>query len=228
MARVDPAIGLRRTRNARRWTSRNISLLVLLAWSSGCAPVPPDAAVPNGDARIYVVGRGWHTDIGLPVEEVPGPLGSLEKGFPGVRFMVFGFGERAYYMMHQEGSGEMLSALFPSKSAILLTALRASPNEAFADHRVVTLRLTQSGVDRIATEIWQSLEKRDGAAVPLADGPYAGSVFYGSDETYDAFHTCNTWTAHLLRDAGFPIETHVVFADQVIQQAAQIAAMQLR
>jgi uncharacterized protein (TIGR02117 family) len=205
-----------------------VTALLLLASLSGCALVPPDAVVPNGPARIYVIGRGWHTDIGLPVDEVSGPLASLESGFPGVRLMVFGFGERAYYMAHEEGSGEMLSALFPSKSAILLTALRASPNEAFADHRVVTLRLTQSGVDRIASEIWQSLEKRDAAAVRLADGPYAGSVFYASDETYDALYTCNTWTAHLLRDAGFPVDTQVVFAGQVIPQVAQIAEMQSR
>lgn len=190
--------------------------------------MPPNAVVPNGAARIYVVGRGWHTDIGLPVGEVSGPLASLESAFPGVRFMVFGFGERAYYMAHDEGSGEMLAALFPSKSAILLTALRASPNEAFSDHRVVTLSLTQSGVDRIATEIWQSLEKHDGAAVLLANGPYVGSVFYASGETYDAFYTCNTWTAHLLRDAGFPVDAHVLFADQVIRQVAQIAVMQSR
>ncbi len=202
--------------------------LLLLALLSGCASVPSDAVVPDGPARIYVVGRGWHTDIGLPVEEVSGPLASLESGFPGVRFMVFGFGERAYYMAHDEGSGDMLTALFPSRSAILLTALGASPDEAFADYRVVTLRLTQSGVDRIAEEVWQSLEKHEGAAVRLADGPYAGSVFYGSDETYDGLYTCNTWSAHLLRDAGFPVDTHVVFADQVMRQAAQIAVMQSR
>lgn len=205
-----------------------VAALLLLGLLGGCASLPPDAVVPDGAARIYVIGRGWHTDIGLPVDEVSGPLASLENGFPGVRFMVFGFGERAYYMAQEEGSGEMLAALFPSKSAILLTALRASPNEAFADHRVVTLRLTQSDVDRIAMEIWQSLEKRNGAAVRLADGPYVGSMFYASGETYDAFYTCNTWTALLLRDAGFPVDIHVLFADQVIRQVAQIAAMQSR
>lgn len=143
--------------------------------------------------------------------------------------MVFGFGERAYYMAHREGSGEMLTAMFPSKSAILLTALSASPEEAFADHRVVRLRLTRDAVDRVAEMIWHDLElDQHGAAVRLADGPYVGSVFYASTETYDALHTCNTWTALLLRDAGFPVDAHVLFADQVMQQAQQIAAAQSR
>ncbi len=202
--------------------------LLLLALLGGCASISPTATVPSGEARIYVVGRGWHTDIGLPVDEVSGPLASLEDGLPGVRYMVFGFGEREYYMARKTGSAEMLAALFPSKSAILPTALRASPDIAFADQRVVMLRLPQSGVDEIAAEIWQSLEKHDGAAVRLAEGPYAGSWFYASRDTYDLSYTCNTWTAHLLHDAGFPMNTDVVFADQVMGQVSQIAERQGR
>jgi uncharacterized protein (TIGR02117 family) len=202
--------------------------LLVLALPCGCASISPNETVPGGDARIYVVGRGWHTDIGLPVDEVSGPLASLESGFPGVRYMVFGFGEREYYMARRTGPAEMLAALFPSKSAILLTALRAPPDIAFADQHVVMLRLPRSGVDEIAAGIWQSLEKHDGAAVRLADGPYAGSVFYASNETYDLSYTCNTWTARLLHDAGFPMNTHVVFADQVMGQVSQMAGSQRR
>lgn len=204
------------------------AFLLCLALLGGCASVPHDAAIPDGEGRIYVVERGWHTDIGLSVDEVSGPLTSLESNFPGIRFMVFGFGERTFYMAHEENSFTMLGALLPSKSAILLTALRAPPDVAFADYEVATLRLPQSGVNRIADAIWQSLEKQDGAALRLADGPYVGSVFYADSDTYDAFDTCNTWTARLLRDAGFPVATHVLFADQVMHQAQQITARQRR
>ena len=194
---------------------------------AACAVVPPDTPVPRGEATIYVVGRDWHTDIGLPVDEVTGPLASLERGFPGVRFMVFGFGERKYYMAHNEGSGEMLAALLPSKSAILMTALNAPPTEAFADQKVVTLQLPSAGVQRIVAQLWDDLEKtQDGSPIRLGDGPYLGSVFYAGSETYDAFHTCNTWTALRLRDGGIPINTHVLFAREVMQQVAQIAAVQ--
>jgi hypothetical protein len=197
----------------------------------GCvaAPQPPEMPVA-GDAVIYVVGRGWHTDIGLPVDAINGPLAGLESDFPGVRFMVFGFGERNYLMTRTAGPGEMLTALFPSKSAILMTALRAPPMEAFADEQVVTLRLTQDSVDRVAELIWLALEKTaDGSALRLADGPYPGSVFYASHETYDAFHTCNTWTALLLHDSGLPVNPRgVLFVGQVMQQVAAIATMQAR
>jgi uncharacterized protein (TIGR02117 family) len=201
---------------------------LLAGWLAGCAAMPIDAPVPDGTATVYVVGRGWHTDIGLPVEQVSGPLASLEHGFPGIRFMVFGFGERAYYMGRDEGSLETLGALFPSKSAVLLTALNAPPTEAFPAEQVVTLRLPRERFDKLADLIWRALEKTaDGSAVRLADGPYAGSVFYASSEIYDAFHTCNTWTALLLRDAGLPVDPHgVLFVGQVMRQAAAIAAVQ--
>ena len=112
---------------------RALVVAPLAGWLAGCAVMPTDAPVPDGEATIYVVGRGWHTDIGLSVDEVTGPLASLERDFPGIRFMVFGFGERAYYMAQNAGSGEMLAALLPSDSAILMTALRAPPAEAFVD-----------------------------------------------------------------------------------------------
>ena len=196
----------------------------------GCAgSLPPNALVPSGDASIYVVERGWHTDIGLPVDEIAGPLTTLQRWFPGVRFMVFGFGERAYYMARRTGSAETLTAMLPSESAILMTALSASPIEAFADQHVVELHLPQDAVDRIANRIWQVLEKgSDGSAVRLADGPYPGSVFLASTETYDLFNTCNTWTAALLHDAGLPIVPQVLLADQVMQQVNRIAVVQAR
>ncbi|HEX4171393.1 MAG TPA: DUF2459 domain-containing protein [Acetobacteraceae bacterium] len=206
---------------------RALLIGILAGWLAGCAAVPEPGPVPVGEAKLYVVGRGWHTDVGFSVEEVSGPLTSLELGFPGVRYLVFGFGERAYYMQRNEGSGDMLGALFPSKSAILVTALTASPTEAFPGHDVVILQLPPTDLERIVTRLWDDLEKSpDGSAVRLADGPYVGSAFYASNETYDGFHTCNTWTALLLRQAGFPMNPHVLFADQVMRQVHTMAARQ--
>lgn len=191
--------------------------------------MPANVPVPNGEAAITIVDRGWHTDIGLPMDEVTGPLASLARDFPGVRFLVFGFGERRYYMARDTGSGEMLAALLPSDSVILVTALWATPAEAFGDQKVVTLYVPRNGVERIASRLWSELDKApDGSVVRLADGPSIGSAFYASGETYDALHTCNTWTALLLRGAGLPVNTHVLFAGQVMRQVVRIAAMQAR
>ena len=203
---------------------------LLASLLAGCASLGSAAngPLPSGPAVIYVVERGWHTDVGLPTDEVRGPLATLGQDFPGVRFMVFGFGERVYYMSRHAGSGDTLTALLPSPSAILMTALSAPPPEAFPGHTVVRLRLSQAGVDRIGDAIWESFEKTpSGGAVHLGPGPYLGSMFYASRETYDAFHTCNTWTAALLRRGGIPTDpAGVLFADQVMQQVSLIAARQ--
>ena len=137
--------------------------------------------------------------------------------------MVFGFGERALSIWRgQDGSGEMLAALFPSKSAILMTALTRRPTEAFADHGVVTLRLPQDRLARIAERGsgtgWRSIPT--GRPCGWRRSLCRQRVLC-ANETYDAFHTCNTWTALLLRDAGVPVDTHVLFAGQVMRQVAR-------
>jgi uncharacterized protein (TIGR02117 family) len=209
---------------------QRLPALLLACALAGCTAVPNAStpSTPTGSATIYVIGRGWHTDIGLPVDEITAPLANLEQDFPGVRVLVFGFGERNYLMTRDGGSAEMLTALFPSKSAILMTALRAPPSEAFGAEHAVILHAAQPSVDRIATRIWQILEKQaDGTARRLADGPYPGSVFYAATETYDAFHTCNTWTALMLHDAGLPVDPNgVLFAYQVMDQVRRIAVLQ--
>ncbi|HVC62477.1 MAG TPA: DUF2459 domain-containing protein [Acetobacteraceae bacterium] len=166
-----------------------------------------------GDATIYVIERGWHSDIGLPAGEITGPLAGLEQRFPGVCFLTFGFGERQFLLARRETLGGMLSALLPSRSALLLTVL---------------LRVSRDGLARIEAAIWRELDTSpDGAPVPLAGGPCSGSVFYAARGTYDALDTCNTWTAEMLRAGGLPVPgSGVLFVGQVMRMARAIAAQQ--
>jgi uncharacterized protein (TIGR02117 family) len=184
-----------------------------------------DAVTPDG-AVVYVIGRGWHTDIGLPVEEIAGPLATLEKAFPGVRVLTFGFGERQFLVDRKKTFGAMLNALLPSESAVLMTALRTTPEEAFGAGNVVVLSISRAGLDKIEASIWRELEQStNGEPTPLAEGPYPGSVFYAARDTYDGLYTCNTWTADILRAGGLPMSaTGVLFAGQVMGMARWIGA----
>ena len=186
----------------------------------------PASVAPPDDPVIYVVGRGWHTDIGLPVEEIAGELASLEQGFPGVRFLTFGFGERQYLVNRETTVGSMLHALLPSHSALLMTALRAAPQDAFGPSNVVVLHVSRAGLDRIEASIWREFDlSAAGLPMLLADGPYPGSVFYAARGTYDGFYTCNTWSAHILRTGGLPMPvTGVLFSGQVMGMARWIGA----
>ncbi len=180
---------------------------------------------PSDDRILYVIERGWHTDIGLPVEEITGPLTALERPFPGVRYLTFGFGERQFLVTREVSLVTMLSALLPSRSALLMTALRTAPEEAFGARDVVTLHVSQAGLRDIEARIWDELEHSPaGDPIWLADGPYPGSVFYAARDTYDGFYTCNTWTAAVLRSGGLPMATTgILFAGQVMGMARWIA-----
>jgi uncharacterized protein (TIGR02117 family) len=183
---------------------------------------------PPGPAIVYVIDRGWHTDVGLPVNEMHGPLAWLDSGETGARFFTFGFGERQFLMSRQADLGEMLSALLPSESALLVTGLVATPQVAFGTEHVVVLHVSAEGAARIEAAIWHELETpAANTARLLANGPYGGSAFYAARGTYDAFNTCNTWTAAILHAGGLPVSTAgVLFSGQVMSMARAIAARQ--
>lgn len=172
-------------------------------------------------ATVYVIDRGWHTDIGLAADDVRAPLGAVKQPFPGVRYLIFGFGERAFYASRHTDLLTMLAALLPSRAAILVTALSANPADAFGRDHVVALPLTAAGLVRLNAFLWAYLGKGPrGQPELLAPGPYPGSLFYAAAGTYDAAFTCNTWTAEGLHVAGLPISAAgVVFASQLMGRA---------
>jgi hypothetical protein len=175
--------------------------------------------------RVAVIERGWHTDIGIPAEASSGSLGAIGQAFPGAGFLVFGFGDRSYYMSHDTTFPGMLAALLPGPGVILVTALRVPPADAFGADHVVTLVLSSAQLEAMTTFIERALEALpDGSMARLGDGPYPGSVFYASTESYDAFHNCNTWTLAVLQSGGLPANPDgVIFAHQVMEQARRIA-----
>jgi uncharacterized protein (TIGR02117 family) len=206
--------------------SRLLGCLVALTLA-GCAAMPSAPHVGAGPAvaTAYVIDRGWHTDIGIAAGDLHNSLPTIEHDFPGARYFVFGFGERAYLLAAHRSILTMIVALLPSPGAILVTALRASPLQAFGSTHVVSLRLSAAETDRLVAFLSNDLD-RAGSGQPrrIADGPYPGSAFYAASTTYDAAHTCNTWTIEALEVAGLPLNASgVVFAGQVMHRVRAIS-----
>jgi uncharacterized protein (TIGR02117 family) len=195
-----------------------------------CTAPPRSADLTEGprSETVYLIQRGWHTDIGMAADQPGSPLGRLRSVFPGMKVVLFGFGERAYLLHREPGFVDMLAALIPGPGALLVTALRVQPRDAFPPQDVVALHVSARGLARLNEFIAGSFEwTGDGTPRAIADGPYPGSVFYAATTRYSGVFTCNTWTAEGLQTAGLPIRAAgTLFAGEVADRARAIAAQQ--
>jgi len=203
-------------------------LIVLAQGLAGCAvaPVAPYAGAAPKLQTVYVVAGGWHTEIGVPVDALSKPLAALPSVSPDSRYVVFGWGQRDYYMARNPGIGDLLAATVPGPSVVLVIPLRESPTTFFAaGASVIAIPVSQAGLDRLSQFVWASIEKdRQNLPRRLADGPYPGSGFYASGLTYSLANTCNTWTAEALHVSGLPVTASgVIFAHEVTDQVRGLA-----
>ena len=126
---------------------------------------------------LYVARRGWHIDIGFAVDDLQGPMSSLAAKFPGARYLFFGFGDRRYLLAKHHAVPATLAALWPGAGLVLLTALRATPAEAFGAAHVRQLKVPAQQAAASQTFIWSSLRLREGGpSAPGAEGPPVDSV----------------------------------------------------
>jgi len=205
-----------------RASARIFAALILTWMLSGCISLPAQPRVVDASRRpsIYLVEHGWHTDIALPVDELVGATEPLKHDFPGARYLVFGFGDRRYFMTQRTTFDDILAAMFPGPSALLVTALKESPAETYGAANVVAFDVPDAGIGKIDDYLGRNFERdAQDMPIPIGDGPTPGSIFYASTGTYDAFHTCNTWSAEILRQGDLSVSTNgVVFTDQVMRQ----------
>jgi uncharacterized protein (TIGR02117 family) len=186
------------------------------------------AVAAGPGTTVVVIDHGWHTDIALAAADVTGPAAAVAAAFPGARFLEFSFGDRAFYMAREESVWLTLDAMFPAPGVILVTGLAAPPEAAYGADRVARLSVTCRGLDGILAFLDRALATRAGATPQaIGAGPYAGSEFYASDETYDLLRDCNRWTLEALRQGGLPVDPDgVILAGQAMAQVRQVAAAQ--
>lgn len=178
-------------------------------------------------ATIYVVRRGWHIDIGLPVGALSAPLDAVAPSLPGARNLFFGFADKHYLLASHRNPPVLLAALWPGASIMLVTGLAGSAEQGFGQGHVIALKIGPDQNRALQAFIWKSLRTQDGAIHVYQQGPYPGSVYFLAAPKYSAVHTCNTWAAQALRAAGFRVHTAgVIFAGQLWIQARRLKRAQ--
>ena len=103
---------------------------------SACSPVTrPCPPITSGDL-IYVVAEGWHTEIGIPVEELGEELKFYRTVFPKAHVIMFGYGKKTFFTAPPDTISEYILGPVPGPAAIQTVALRVTPLEAYPDEYV--------------------------------------------------------------------------------------------
>jgi len=225
-----PGVARRRLARITAWRASLAVVFALAGCASQYGPMPAatDPAT-EGPTRTFVavVQRDWHTDICLRMDDVDAWVASLARGFDGARVLCFGFGERQYVVERRHDPLTMIGALMPSEAAILMTVLRAAPEAAFGAQNVVEVPVDDAGLAGVQRYLRASLQTdATGSPRRLANGPYEGSLFFAASGTYDALHTCNTWTARASRSAGLAGLSDTMFATSLMREVRRAVESQ--
>jgi uncharacterized protein (TIGR02117 family) len=167
-------------------------------------PVPDDGTPTR---RILVVDNPIHTDVALPIDEaVVGRFSALGgSGLPidhsGAKYLVFGWGSRAFYIETPTWSDLQpgpLFAAFTLDSSVMHVSV-TGPLDG-AGHTWRTFDLTQPEFERLMDFIESSFGD---FPKPIADAGYDDNDrFFEAEGRFNALVGCNTWAAAALRAAG--------------------------
>lgn len=192
----------------------------------------PAPTIKNTE-QFWVLDSGWHTGLILSRAELGPTLSHLLQPAADAQYFMFGWGNRKFYMAPSPTLGMDIEALFPSKSAMLIANCENPPRECYTSAvRFHTVKVSAEGLANLNNYLVQSLQTgARGELQALGPGPDADSEFYASGLPYDAFHTCNTWTAEALHVAGLPVDYHgVIFTGQLwrqLESSAQVGAISI-
>lgn len=205
---------------------RPLCVALVAAALAACSAVPVETGAaattnaPSAPASVYVLRRGRHTDLVLPVDTLDEHLSTLTADFTAPRYLVFGFGDRQYMLATHKNLWHALLAPIPGAGIMLVSGLQQTPQQAYGADHLVGLSLPAPQLRELQRFVWDSLEQDPpGAVRPYMPGQLPGNVYYASTYTYWGFYTCNTWTAEALQKAGQPVHSGgVLFAGQVWDQ----------
>lgn len=184
--------------------------------------VPRAIAIPEAEAgpmfraeaprrRILVLANAIHTSIAVPAD--PDVLEAfafvsgegLPLDYPGVSWIVFGWGGRSFYMETPTWAdlkpGPVIDALTWDRSVMHVRRSGEIP-ASLSNVRAVDLAPPEFG--RLLSGIRSSFQPGN-AGIPrrIVGAAYGDhDLFFPANGGFNALAGCNTWTAHMLRIAG--------------------------
>lgn len=186
---------------------------IVLSLVAGTLVPRPFSVGPDGDAaqrRILVLTNPIHTDIAIPLDDramarfAPLLAQAGWTGIAGARYLVFGWGSRAFYIGTPTWSdleaGPLLAALTLDDS-VMHVSLAGPVGETTSATRAFDV--TDAEFDRLLAFIDGSFRK-DAEVPVIINGAGYGAYdrFFDAHGRFTALLGCNTWAAAALREAG--------------------------
>lgn len=177
---------------------RSIPAFFLALLLAGCAAVPLPAACGPAESgvAIWLVDRGWHTEVLVPASVIVGPLAAATGRFPGAPLIAFGFGKRDWIIAEEQDLATILSGPIPGPGIVEVTGRTGLPGNA------IRLPLDAAGVAGLLRFLASSLA--DPVAPPAVTSRF-GQHFHAASRGYSLAYTCNTWVAEALASAGLAV-----------------------
>ncbi|TKD45078.1 MAG: TIGR02117 family protein [Mesorhizobium sp.] len=172
--------------------------------------LPAAAADPVATRHILVLKNPIHTDIAVPVDdEVRKRFHFLvDDGIPadmtGVRYIVFGWGSRAFYL--ETPTWSELKAVPVMKALTLdasVTHVDVAGNIVEPHPDVAGFDIREERFAALLDFIAASFQRGPNGAILIENAAYSRfDRFYEANGHFNALVGCNTWTAAALRIAG--------------------------
>lgn len=189
-----------------------IAVAVAAAFAGVVLPKPiwPTHSEASTNHRILLLSNPIHTDLAIPVNDALrarfkfiGGAG-LDLNLLGVRYLIFGWGGRAFYTETPTWADlktiPVLKSLTLDRSVMHVELAGEIPDDSpFA----TAIDIDQEGYERLLGAIRQSFAESSGQPVVLPGYAYGRyDAFFEANGYFNALAGCNTWTAAILRQAG--------------------------
>ncbi|OQM74455.1 TIGR02117 family protein [Manganibacter manganicus] len=157
--------------------------------------------------QILLLSNPIHTDIAIPVDDAVRaqfgflPAAGLPIGLPQVRYVIFGWGGRAFYT--ETPTWSELKAVPTFKGLTLdnsVMHVEIAGDIDRHDPSVTVVNITNTGMIALADAIRDSFADGPKLLAGLSYGKY--DAFFEAKGYFNALFGCNTWTAAMLRRAG--------------------------
>ena len=189
---------------------RILVIVAALLLAGTLVPRPFFAEPDSGPAsrRILAIGNPIHTDIAIPLDPdvlarfEPLVRAGIKADLPGARYLVFGWGGRAFYIATPTWADLKPGPLFTSLT-LDASVMHVGVAGAIDEAQVRGFNLTDAEFERLLAFIEGSFQTGPDGPVWIPDSAYGElDGFFEAKGHFTAVLGCNTWAAQALREAG--------------------------